>query len=288
VKDLATILKKNDIDTSTLRLLFELDSDRVFAVTADGEGAVDLWEKLCGLVDQTGRWPVILGRDSKEDLPTERRVCDAVSKAEYLETYPTTDTILAGMEVVDEVWFAAQQRRRVADLEADMNSLREKGYNEDADCYQELLAGPDELRGIRREEWPDEVDPYSPWAVGASITHDRNGTLYEVTIGLFPYPEGWKVPAVMKFGGWNACPPPQEHCSVMRFWQEKYGARLACMTHDTVEFMVSKPPTTKEAALLLARDHYLYCEDSVEQGTHSLDRLAAGLLEGEAWYFWWD
>jgi hypothetical protein len=40
--------------------------------------------------------------------------------------------------------------------------------------------------------------------------------------------------------------------------------------------------------MLLARDQYLYCEDNVEQWTRTLEALAARLLRGEAWYFWWD
>jgi hypothetical protein len=41
----------------------------------------------------------------------------------------------------------------------------------------------------------------------------------------------------------------------------------------------------------LAHDQFHYCEDliCVGRGTKpSLDALAAVLLGGEAWYFWWD
>jgi hypothetical protein len=286
--ELAAVLKRNDIDTSTLRLLFEIDGDKVYALTDDGETAVNLWEVLCDLVPQTGRWPVILGRVGEEDLPTQRIGYDARSAVALPSKHATTAAILSELEVVDQAWFTTQHRRLVEYRVSDMNEHLAQGYEEDAEYFRKLLIGPEELRGIPRGDWPNDVSPSSPFHVGMYITHDRDMTPHNVTIGLFPYQEGWKVPAVMKFGGWNACPPPGEHCSVMRFWDSNYGARLACMTEDTVEFMVRNPPTTKEAALILARDHYLYCDDCVEQGTYSLDRLAAQLLKGEWWYFWWD
>jgi hypothetical protein len=285
--NLAAILKKNDIDISTLRLLFRLGSDRVFAVTADGYDVFDMWEKLCSLVETTERWPVILGRAGAEDLPTDRKVYDSRSGVERRQTYPATKTILARAPVGSD-WLAAKHRDVVKFHHVHLKECLEKGYEEDAADHRKLVTGPVELRGFPRAEWPDGVAPNSRWAIGAGVTHDDDMNAYDVTVGLFPHPEGWKVPAVMKFGRWNACPRPEEHCGIMRFWEDAYGARLACMTQDTVEFLVSRPPTTKKAALQLARDHGLYCSDSIYQGAGSLDRLAAGLQKGESWYFWWD
>ncbi|WP_414650247.1 DUF4253 domain-containing protein, partial [Duganella sp.] len=33
---------------------------------------------------------------------------------------------------------------------------------------------------------------------------------------------------------------------------------------------------------------YLYCADIVDQGTESIEALAATLLNARVWYFWWD
>jgi hypothetical protein len=40
--------------------------------------------------------------------------------------------------------------------------------------------------------------------------------------------------------------------------------------------------------LRLAREHYLYCNDVVDQGTNDLSTLAALLAASDWWYFWWD
>jgi len=99
--ELARILKANKVKTKTLRLLFELDDDRVFALTEDGDDAVDMWEKLCGLVPKTGRWPVIRGRVGQEEVPTERKVYNTRLKKDRKQTFPTTAKILSEMVEVD-------------------------------------------------------------------------------------------------------------------------------------------------------------------------------------------
>jgi Domain of unknown function (DUF4253) len=71
-------------------------------------------------------------------------------------------------------------------------------------------------------------------------------------------------------------------------WHDLYGAEVVGITSDVVEMHVAKPPLDRESALSLAKAQYLYCNDIVEQGTQTLSVLAATLLEGSVWYFWWD
>jgi hypothetical protein len=74
----------------------------------------------------------------------------------------------------------------------------------------------------------------------------------------------------------------------MKYWQERYGAEVVGVTHDVVEMLISRPPRTRAQALELAREQCLYCSDIVLQGTNTLDVLAASLLDGTTWFFWWD
>jgi hypothetical protein len=40
--------------------------------------------------------------------------------------------------------------------------------------------------------------------------------------------------------------------------------------------------------MTIALQQFAYCPDIVLQGTETIDRLAAGLLEARYWFFWWD
>jgi hypothetical protein len=56
----------------------------------------------------------------------------------------------------------------------------------------------------------------------------------------------------------------------------------------TLELRVPRPPATREAAVALAIQQYAYCYDIVDQGAGSIDALAASLMNGSVWFFWWD
>jgi hypothetical protein len=79
-----------------------------------------------------------------------------------------------------------------------------------------------------------------------------------------------------------------EHAALWRYWQERYGATVACIANDVIEFTVSKPPRTREQALELARQQYVYCADIVHQGVGTVEALAATMMNSSVWYFWWD
>ncbi len=109
-----------------------------------------------------------------------------------------------------------------------------------------------------------------------------------VHVALLSTRQGWQVPALLRYGGWNACPNPEEHVCMMKHWAETYGAEPLGMARDRVEMAVARPPRDRAAALALATEQYAYCNDIVDQGTETLDALAAGLLGATAWFFWWD
>ena len=56
------------------------------------------------------------------------------------------------------------------------------------------------------------------------------------------------------------------------------------MTFDEIEIAVAKPPTTRDDAISLARDHITYCCDVVDDPVE----LPARLLNAPVWRFWWD
>ena len=109
-----------------------------------------------------------------------------------------------------------------------------------------------------------------------------------VGIALLPIRHSWEAFALLNWGGWNACPLPEENCAAFRYWGERYGAKIISITHDIVECTVERLPKDPEEALELAEEQYAYCTDLVDQGTGTLENLAASLLVSHTWFFWWD
>lgn len=109
-----------------------------------------------------------------------------------------------------------------------------------------------------------------------------------VFIAKLPTTKAHEIPALLKFGGFNSCPPPESHVAMLRHWEERYGLEVFGVSSEVIECSVTRPPMTKEAALALAQEQYIYCPDIVHQGTESVTALAATLLHSHEWYFWWD
>ena len=91
---------------------------------------------------------------------------------------------------------------------------------------------------------------------------------------------GWMGPANYDFGG-------SDQSTVLRSWEDRFGAVLVGMGFDVMQLVVAAPPTDPVQAELLAREHYAFCPDNVEQGVGSLEEYVP-LVMGNEWYFWWD
>lgn len=185
-----------------------------------------------------------------------------------------------------------------------------KNFDFLTDVWTEIKESPEEFveraKNISLEEWfakrleesvsLDELTDASAWNPGRA-TEDDFATVRDILTRRF-HPQVWiakvptaqpcDVPAWLKLGGWNACPAAEEHAAVWRYWQERYGAEILCVTGDVIEATVSRPPKEKEACYALAREQFAYCEDIVTQGVGSVDALASGLYGASSWFFWWD
>jgi len=142
------------------------------------------------------------------------------------------------------------------------------------------------LSEVEVGEWPDAVESNDRlWSL---LDFSTGAIRPQVTIVSFTDPDWTKAPAFMRYGGWNACPPPEAHVAVLRHWRERYGAELVCAAADTLELRVARRPADRNAALKLAQEQYAYCMDIVDQGAGTLANLAGTLMESPYWYFWWD
>ncbi len=136
-------------------------------------------------------------------------------------------------------------------------------------------------------EWPEDFEPDDDVLI-STIDILTGEPLDEVYIALIPTLDSYKVPAYLKLGDWNEYPVQEEHIAFLKYWNEKYGARIIAATHDIIECIVDNPPKTKDEAINLAIEQYKYCFDIVVQGTQTINNLAANLLNRKLWYFWWD
>jgi hypothetical protein len=226
-------------------------------ITVPGEQAEAEWQRL----KAEGRgWPVIVGSDA--DL---ERIADQFSILDpEVQGVPDPE-----FRSVGEIIAAAGKLRFPDDL-----------HNWPGTTPSEELRAP-------VGDWPVDVPEN---AFGLTVTKDLpSGRSHErVHILLIPTKFGWEVPAYLKWGGWNACPPPEYHMAALRHWHEDFGAELVAINGDTLNLKVARRPSSREQALALAREQYAYCPDIVDQGTESLSALAASLIASDWWYFWWD
>jgi hypothetical protein len=135
-------------------------------------------------------------------------------------------------------------------------------------------------------EWPEEI----PGDPGLSVTYDWRAArpFPTVSIILVPTDDWTTVAAHLQWGGWNDCPPPEYHVAALRSWRDRFGAELVGLSFDVMNLRVARRPQGRPAALDLAREHYLFCNDVVDQGVGTLNALAAALATNAWWYFWWD
>jgi hypothetical protein len=264
-------------------------------VETSGEEALTTWERL----KRAGRGsPVVLGGDG--DVA---RFADDLRRV-YPDPHPAAPT-------AEEILAAAAALRHPDDLIA----RRASGDARAREHLQEWLANPDtglpqgvvvDANGVQRRltpeetrafflrepqalrvgEWPGERE----WTSGLSVAVESASgrTLEKVHVGLIPTDDWTTIPAHLRWGGWNACPHPEYHVAALRSWRDRFGAELVGLDSDRMDLRLARPPLSRAQALDLAREHYVYCPDSLKQGRGTLSSWAAQLLGNEWWSLWWD
>lgn len=198
--------------------------------------------------------PVILG-----DYEHALRLTDM-----WDEPFDLEETLRAAESIDPRQWFKEREQEYREELDEEENAALDPGHG---------------------EIFEDGATPMTALAAGFGYTGKPHP---EVFIGLIPADDSTTAAAHLRFGGWNACPLPEEHIALARYWRDRYGAEIAVLSADTVEFTVARPPATDQEAAELATQQYLYCADIVEQGVGSVATLARSLRHSPRWFFWWD
>jgi hypothetical protein len=264
-------LRKAGIDVPALEVLVTSSGEALYVLSSHGSQAIQLWRRLRELVSEIRHWPVLIG--DEEDLGVFR---SPVQSSDFGATKEIIDRALA----IDSVQWFNQKHEEVVD------EILEFGGQLYSASAEESLGGREEFRGLPRGPWPRESSAHHDFEIPIDVlTREPKPQVYIV---LAPTMTCWHVPAYLRFGAWNECPGPKEHVALMKFWQQYWDAEVVGITRDVVEMRVGQPPSNRVDALRLAKQQYLYCQDIVDQGTRTMESLAAGLLVGTSWFFWWD
>lgn len=206
---------------------------------------------------------------------------DAVKKYQELKaTVGAIPVILGDKEEIDA------SMESMSYIEASFAQLLQKAETVDAQqWFIKRQAQDPEYYDTTAGEWED-FEPADDITVHLEILSGQPKP--EVYIALVPVLKSWMIPAFLKTGSWNDCPNPEEHAAIFKYWDEKYGISVVGITTDVIELEVRNPPTSKEQALQLAVEQFIYCPDIVYQGTQTIAALASTLLNGKIWFFWWD
>eukprot|EP00833_Pecoramyces_ruminatium_P013556 jgi/Orpsp1_1/1187588/evm.model.d7180000058827.1 len=111
-----------------------------------------------------------------------------------------------------------------------------------------------------------------------SVIDYAAGGLANCVMIHLPTTKPWEAALLVPFGGFNDCPEPKVMAAVLKYWYEHYEAIPVAITHDTLEIVVPKP-VSREKALELAKEHFLFCSDRIFQctKTSTIGELAGDL-----------
>lgn len=252
--------RRAEWDRARVRMLAALPYPRV---EVPGEHVLVEWERLRA----EGRgWPVIIGDDEQ---------LDAIAEQFSLED-PAVFPMSPGVPSLGDALPPTPSAILAESAKLSFPESLAQWSGTDPDL-------PDPPLG----EWP------APGAVessGLTVASDiLSGKPFPlVHILLIPTSRSWEVPAYLRWGNWNACPPPAQHVAALRRWHERFGVELVGINRDTLNVRAARRPADRDVALALGREHYSYCPDVIDQGLDGLSALAAHLMANDWWYFWWD
>ena len=251
---LTEALSEIQIPPDDLEVLVGTGDDQVLYCTLPGAKAITAWEALSPRIDEIGYTPAIVGRPDHI-----RRIRETYEDAKD-RTTPTAT--LKYSETID----ARQWLHKQYELDQEAFDRR---FTEDP-----------------KPEWPfwrrfKPTKLHSPY-------HYTGDLLPECVLAFIPITKSWEAPAYLLFGDYNACPSAAVHVAMLRYWSEQYHLRLACISSDVIEVFVDQPPPSKDDAMALAKEQYIYCDDIVDQGVGYISNLAVQLWQSPVWYFWWD
>lgn len=76
--------------------------------------------------------------------------------------------------------------------------------------------------------------------------------------------------------------------SVLRSWEDRFGARLLRIGFAQISLLATRPPRHLESAQLLAAEHLVFCNECGGLGLREISSITRSLMASPVWTFWWD
>jgi hypothetical protein len=160
---------------------------------------------------------------------------------------------------------------------------RARDFDLDAWIVGRLAGVARELRTEPTETWTPHGDDRERFRLVRDSALDLPRP--SLTIALVPTRSSVETPAWLAFGNWRGCPEPTVHVAMLTRWQERYGAEVIGIGSDTIELRVQRPPTERDSAIALAREHVAYAPSLLAGGTRSIDDIAESIAGARVWSF---
>lgn len=113
-------------------------------------------------------------------------------------------------------------------------------------------------------------------------------TMESCRLGLVHTERSADIPALL---GWSGMRDSTDDVaalsSVLRSWEDRFGARLVGLGFEELILSVAAPPTKIERAMKIAAEHRSFCERRFSKQPGNLREFAQGLIDCGVWRFSW-
>lgn len=257
---------------------------KFYCLSMHGSQVENVWRILRERVDETLRWPVVIG-ETNDAL----ELIDYASKTSEEET---AWTIEQGLKLDVSKWLEEAKAQQALYTAPSAASAEASRVANEASPFSDFFNSVTRVFGKPSSGHPKPVQPprttFQKYSFATPTDMLSKAFLPEVNIALPPTALPWEIPAYLKYGDWNGCPAQEIHVALFKRWHELHGAEVFAMVRDVVELHVRRPPTTPAEAVAVAQEQYLYCPDIVLQGTDTIEGLSNEIINTDGWFFWWD
>ncbi|MFC3747690.1 DUF4253 domain-containing protein [Paenibacillus sp. GCM10012306] len=168
------------------------------------------------------------------------------------------------------------------DLPLERKNVEGKSFEDIYAAYALVWEGDEMLNEKRAEIEEADASILTTQWVKENIEDGDNVIILTLSAG-----SGYEAPLWVPMGGYNECPLPVYQSVVFKHWQEQYHVTPLAVTQDLWVLQAGTRPQTYEAALRLAKEHFIFCHYVLDQG-YTLGNYADYLMKNDEWAFWWD